>query len=607
MAGEGSSVGDAVEPVGGETAHVSSSRSQASPWGMFSGVAAAALTVAISPAVASKTFTPKYAILLLVAAVGIVPFMSSLRRSRQALASWAALAFLAVGLISALTSVAPSVSVFGLYLWGTGWLMWLGCLGAFGIGLRLQRQDLDWLVGGLVVGAIANSLLALYQTLAVPTSATFGPYQANQADGFLGNPIHLEALLLGVIAVVAVRATRSMRVLGRWAPALVLMAVALEFTTERLAIILLPVLMIGLVIYRRREGLVASLAIAGGYAIGYLGGGSNLGSRVSQGTASPGFGLRIDIWKVAAHALLHHLLIGVGPGLFEAGATPLLTRQLALGLGPGRLFADAHNILVEVALTTGVLGLGCLAVWVLAALVRARNPLFLFALAVLAVELVEPLNIAMTPLAFLCLGACALIKPILGAPAPPPSNRVLLPPFARAVLSLLVVLAFALGTTMLAGDVAFTKSPPRGYFLSDARRANQLMPYWPNPADSLATLYQYRAAVSHRVSVQRRDLERARTDLITASRRAPFDPSEWLVLGNVYRDLGELSLADSSYARALRDDPWSADALQGMALVATSRRQWATAARWYRSELSVLPSLERGPIRASLRTVLKHR
>ncbi|MHB8458280.1 MAG: O-antigen ligase family protein, partial [Acidimicrobiales bacterium] len=468
----------AVEVASGESpAHAGPPGQLASPWGIFAGLSAAALTIAISPLVASKTFTPKYAVLLIGAAVGVVPFAQSLRRSRSSLASWGALGFLVVGLVSALTSAAPNMGIFGLYDWGTGWLMWLGCAGAYGIGLRLRSSDIDWVLGGLVVGAVANALLALYQTIAVPTSGTFGPYQANQADGFLGNPIHLEALLLGTIAVVAVRSAGDRRSLMRWAPAILLMSVALEFTTERLAILILPVLMIVLVVYRRIPGLMASILIAAGYAIGYLGGGSSLGGRVSQGASSPGIGLRLDIWKLAAQAFLHHPIVGVGPGMFEAGVTPLLTQKIALALGPTQLFSDAHNFVIEVAVTTGALGLICFAIWVLGSLARARNPLFLFALAGLAVESVEPLNIAITPLVFLALGA-STVSWRRGQTENEATVPRLRPPL-RVAVSVLTAAALALGTTMVVGDIAFNKAPPRGYVLGAAREANRLMPYWP--------------------------------------------------------------------------------------------------------------------------------
>jgi len=90
------------------------------------------------------TFTPKFAVLLLFAAVGIVP-LARLVTSRSQL-RWparAAVAFLVVALVSALVSPSPYLGFFGLYLWGTGWFFWLGAAGAFAIGPHSARRIVD--------------------------------------------------------------------------------------------------------------------------------------------------------------------------------------------------------------------------------------------------------------------------------------------------------------------------------------------------------------------------------------------------------------------------------------------------------------------------------
>ncbi len=577
---------------------------------MFAGAAAAALTLAISPAVASHTFTPKYAVLLLVAAVGVVPLLKSLRLGRQALSSWAAVAFLLVGLISALTSAAPALSIFGVYLWGTGWLMWLGCAGAFGIGLQLRsRADFNWLLGGFLVGAMGNALLALYQTLARPSSSTFGPYQGSQADGFLGNPIHLEALLLGVIAVIAVHKSESVRSIARWAPVLMLMSVALEFSDERFAVALLPLLFIGLVAFRGLRGALTSACIAVGYGAAYLGGGSNLGGRLSQGTSSPGLSLRLQIWKVGAHALFQHPILGAGPGLFESGTLHLLNQQLSLQLGPNRFFSDAHDLVVEVAVTTGLLGLVAFVLWIIGALRRARNPFVMFALAALAIELVEPLNIAVTPLIFLALGASAVdLHSQASVYAGDEASSVRLATVSRLALVVSVVLSLIVGTTMLVGDNALTSAPPNGYRLTDAQTAERLLPYWPQPAVSLGLMYIYLSVASHRPRLKNRDLRMA-ADFFRAWRsRAPFDPATYIALAEVETDLGHLSLARADYERALHDDHWSAGALGGLAQLSAMGHDWQSAARYYRLELSVLAApLLRSEVSQESAAVLHHR
>ena len=130
--------------------------------GVFAAIGAAALCLAFSPKVNSVTFTPKFAVLLLFAAVGIVPLArlviadSPLRWPARAAA-----AFLAVALVSALVSPSPNIGFFGLYLWGTGWLFWLGAAGAFAIGASLGPKDRRWLFAGLLVGALGNALIAV--------------------------------------------------------------------------------------------------------------------------------------------------------------------------------------------------------------------------------------------------------------------------------------------------------------------------------------------------------------------------------------------------------------------------------------------------------------
>jgi len=132
--------------------------------GMFAAIGAAALCFAFSPKVNSVTFTPKFAIVLLFAAVGIVP-LARLVMARSPL-RWparAAVAFLAVALVSALVSPSPNIGFFGLYLWGEGFLFWLGAAGAFAIGTSLGPKERRWLLGGLLVGSVGSALVAIFQ------------------------------------------------------------------------------------------------------------------------------------------------------------------------------------------------------------------------------------------------------------------------------------------------------------------------------------------------------------------------------------------------------------------------------------------------------------
>lgn len=568
-------------------------RTPASPWGILAGLGAFALTVLISPAVASRTFTPKYAVTLLFAGAGLVPLLVALRTAgpRRRLAIYGAAGFLLVGLVAALTSEAPNIGLLGLYDWGTGWLMWLGCAGAFAIGCRLRGPDGRWLFGGLLAGALANAALALYQTLAVPANSTFGPYQGNQADGFLGNPIFLESLLLGVIALVSVRAAKSdvrSRAFLAWSASLGFMAVALEFSNERAAVGLLAIMFVALVLVYRAKGLLVAVPTAVGYLIGYLGAGRSLGARVAAGTQSVGFHQRLDLWKLALTAIVHRPLIGFGPGELEAAINPRMGLSFARLLQPGKVFTDSHDIVVEVAVTTGVLGLACFLVWVVGAILGARNYFIYFALMCLAVELVEPLNIAVTPLAFLALGAGTTILGDARRESPPLTTPL------RAVAAICCAAAVLLGGEMVIGDVALGHTPPAQYSLVSSREANSFLFYWPQSSIAMTDYYRYEAAVFHLRAARRREFELALLYSRETVTRLPMDPLTWVDLGDSELALGRLAAATAEYRRALQTDPWSAAALDGLAQVDMEAHLFHRAAYWYKKELLVLPpGLER--------------
>ena len=106
-------------------------------------------------------------------------------------------------------SPSPNIGFFGLYLWGTGWLFWLGAAGAFAIGASLRTSDRKWLFAGLVVGALGNALIAIFQIVSNAQSGGLALFDGTQADGALGNPIHLEALLLGALALILGRTCRN--------------------------------------------------------------------------------------------------------------------------------------------------------------------------------------------------------------------------------------------------------------------------------------------------------------------------------------------------------------------------------------------------------------
>ncbi len=560
--------------------------------------------------------------MLLFAAVGIVP-LARLVTARSAL-RWPAraiVAFLAVALVSALASPSPNIGIFGLYLWGTGWLLWLGAAGAFAIGASLSRVDRQWLFAGLLIGALGNALVAVVQIIGNISTPGLALFDGSQADGFLGNPIHLEALLLGALALVLGRTCRSPL---RWGVVVLALAVGLEFTSERFAIVILVLLVLyALYSYGVRRGGTFTLLIAAGYGIAYLGGGSGLGSRVTSGTGETTFGLRLRVWLEGAHYVLHHPLLGAGPGQLRTAMDSTATLSFFQNVLAGKILTDGHDIFVEVGVTTGLLGLGCFLIWLFGAARKAAPCSFLgFAVAMLAVELVEPLNVAILPLAFLALGAATAVRLRPGSsradagdqsgdervaqvdvssPSEPARAR-----YAGIMTLVAVGLALLLGVTMVTGDFYMQRGTDfrvgQPFNVAAAKDANTLLPYWPDSALEVAQIRAYDSLNSG--SANPVILAESRRWTAVAVSRDSRNPQLWTLLAGADLELHAYGLARAHYYRALLCDKWYTQALQGLGRLAGINGSWDVAVHWYRLALETV--VKDAPAAASLRLLLAH-
>ena len=267
----------------------------------------------------SETFTPKFAVLLLFAAVGIVP-LARLVTTRSPL-RWparAAVAFLAVALVSALVSPSPNIGFFGLYLWGTGWLFWLGAAGAFAIGASLGPKDRRWLSAGLLFGAVRQCLVAVFQIVRNAQTAGLSLYRRQAGARVSGKPDPLGGapprcdsrsywegpaghLCAGVLSVLV-------------------LALGLEFTFERFALAILVLLVLyALYTYGARRGGAFALLIGAGYGIAYLVVGPGSAREWPLERAKPPSDSDSECGCRGAHYVLHHPLLGVGPGQLRTG------------------------------------------------------------------------------------------------------------------------------------------------------------------------------------------------------------------------------------------------------------------------------------------------
>jgi O-antigen ligase len=400
----------------------------------------------------------------------------------------------------------------------------------------------------LIGGILANAVVAVVQGGFALSTVPFTRYEG-RAAGLLGNPVHLGALMVGALALVLPR-VRSNSL--RWGAATTLVGAALQLSGSRFALGLAIVAAVVELLRWRRQALVAVgalvLGLLLGVGIGAAGGAITGSGRVQAGGQSVGTTARLQTWIGAGHAIAERPLLGAGPGRFRAATSPHRSLALVRNEGADRLFFDAHNVFVEYATTTGILGVVAFAAWLLLACGRARGPLLGFALLVLAMHLVEPQFAGTTPLAFLALG-------VAGRVTVAPLHRA-----ATAVIALVVVVALGAAGRLLYGDFQLRQAG-LDFRAAPAKAAVGLLPPWPEPAKVAGRVSLYRSITTHAPDARAETLH---WDQL-ATRRDNTDPEAWSALAEAELYFRDARAAERNFREALRWDPWSVRALNGLA------------------------------------------
>jgi O-antigen ligase len=525
---------------------------------------------------AGEFWTPRYALLPLEALVGLCLVLTLLRTSLRAPAALG-IGFATWAVLSTALSPDPLMAVWGEWLWGTGLVFALALVGMWGIGALAGSRGAQLIENGLVLAAVINAVLALVETLFDLTSIDLGPF-AGRAVGLWGNPVWLGGFLVGALWIVCARFEHHRR--AGWAAIVVVIAGGVQVSGSRSALAVTA--LIGLVVLVRnkpRVGLRILAWILVGLALGFACTAvANRPAATSRATgdAAGGTAARLESWRGAAHAVARRPLVGEGPGRYEAAAGPYRTLKLARDRGPERLFLDAHNFVVEYATTMGIPGLLLLLAFIVVALWRA-GPLSAmggFALAVLAVHLLEPQNPGLTPLVFLALGAGVA------------SDALTLPRIARPAVIVFGAFAGIAAAVLLVGTWHWERGDNQRS-LQDAKQARQILPHWPETAKLVAADIQGHAAPGQQAAVAATTA--ARGWIKQAVVDDPRDESSWSLLGAYDVLLGDPSAAGNDFRRALALNPWSTTALNGMGAVAARSGDNKQARYWWDRSLLVLP------------------
>ncbi len=561
-----------------------------------------ALTVADLPELSTSAWAPEAAVLVVLGAAGL-PLLV-VRASGRGLAQrsrserWAARS--AVGLVLAAAvatagALRPTLAVVGLYNQGTG-LAFIICLaGCWALGTGLGAPERGALGTAVIWGALVNAGVAVLQEFGLLAHVGLSGFEGIP-DGLLGNPIFTGALLAASLVLVAPRCTAEPR---RWWPAAALLGAGLGVSGERLPG-LVALAVVGWTAWgatrsggggRRRSSAWAFAAAAlAGAAAGAVGGevkgGGGLAGHVAGSTGAETFGQRLAAWGAALHAIGHHPLFGAGPGQFRTATSALFSLSYNRQFG-GQVFTDAHNFVLEFATTTGLVGLGLLVAWITLGVWRRRGPFVGFALALGVVQLAEPLNVVITPLTFLALGAAVL-------PTSTAENRAgeASPAWLRRSTALLAALACVPAVLLVVGDVALNRSEADSAVadtsaaLSAAGTAERFLSPWPEPATRFADIHNYLYLAQGASAPQASAAVRWSA---LAARRDPGDAELLGSLATAQAQAGNLGAAAASAHRAVVLSPWLPAPLNLLGDIDEWDHHPARARAWLARSLAVDP------------------
>jgi O-antigen ligase len=514
-------------------------------------------------------WTPKAALLL----VALVPGLVALTRlvAARERAAIAAAAFLGISALATVLSPSPLLSLVGLYIESSSLLFVAALLGSWALGRGLSAPAARVLGSVVIAAGVANAVMAWLQMSSSFAGGMFDKFDG-RAPALLGNPVHATAFLVGAFAL-AVERLQSGDALPRGArvgylAAAALFASGVQLSGGRTGLVLLA--LVGLrALLRIGWRTTAILAVVG--AVGVLAASATFTSdtgAASRLASSGGSSIdgRLDRWRTALPAIEARPMLGIGPGLYRRATSPHSTVAAARAFGPDTLYQDGHNLVVQYAVTTGLLGLAALACWLALAGIGVRGELVWFVLFAGLSLLLQPEFVGLTPVLALALGAAST------RPAVPPGRG------SRPVVIVGLVLGLVAAVALVRADRLFDQAARRRTATA-AHRAEDALPMWPEPAAFTAHLEHTGAATATGTAARALETRAVRAAL-RAVRRDPSAPGSWLLLGALEADAGHRAAATSAYRRALHWNPQSTTAFDALAGLAAERGDRTAVRRW---------------------------
>ncbi len=358
--------------------------------------------VAYGPDLYAFSTTPRLLLVLPVGGAGLALLGSLAVRGDRA-ARWL-VAYLAWALISALASDQPWTATLPGPDVDGGWIYLAAFAGCWAVGRRRSEVTRCAVTGALVLGLGCNVVLAVAQAAAGEGTMLLD-FRYGRSGGFFGNPVYFAGIMAGAVLLAVTSTVAAGRRWWWWLPVVLAFVATTNLSGSRVALV--GALGLGALALRRAEPRrIAAVVIAIGLGLALSWNALPAGgtARVADSAGQGGFTPRIQTWKAGIAALGERPILGWGPHRHAVATAPRTTLAQARAEDPDSLFFDAHNVVVDQAVTTGIVGLALVGGFAWTSARRAQGPLAWFAAGVTVTWLLEPMSLLTAPLALLALG-----------------------------------------------------------------------------------------------------------------------------------------------------------------------------------------------------------
>ena len=311
--------------------------------------------------------------------------------------------------VGALASAAPWQSMVGSLGRSESVVLLAGYLALWAIARRLSRPGRQAAVPVLLVSGSIAAFIGLAQVLAQIDTGSLAMV-SGRASGLSSNPVYFSGLCSALIAVAAHRAVRSPH-WWRWGLLVFAYSLVLGLSGSRAGVLSVIAVLLAIAVAAPRTRLLAvpPLAFVAGIIASYvvqsaIGSGDVAAGRLSSSSG----GGRLDVWGFGLSAVRERPVLGWGIGRFRPAIQEHFSSDFVrVAARDDVMFSwfDAHNLIVQIVVGLGVVGLVLAVSFLVFAVRAAHGPLLFGAAATCGTFLLQPTNIHLAPIAMLLLGA----------------------------------------------------------------------------------------------------------------------------------------------------------------------------------------------------------